>query len=146
MTEKTPSQLAEEINQLGLGALANTMGIKLVEASAEIVVATMPVAGNTQPYGLLHGGANVVLAETIGSLAGNLHAGEHRIAVGVDISATHLKSATSGIVTATSKALRLGGTVAVFEIEIRDESGDLTCVSRLTCALRDKPNKAKIRQ
>jgi uncharacterized protein (TIGR00369 family) len=98
----------------------------------------MPVAGNTQPFGLLHGGANVVLAETIGSLAGNLHAGENRIAVGVDINATHLKSATSGVVTATSRAVRLGGTVAVFEIEIRDEAGDLTCLSRLTCALRDR--------
>jgi uncharacterized protein (TIGR00369 family) len=114
------------------------MGIKLQVASADLVVATMPVAGNTQPFGLLHGGANVVLAETIGSLAGNLHAGENRIAVGVDINATHLKSATSGVVTATSRAVRLGGTVAVFEIEIRDEAGDLTCLSRLTCALRDR--------
>ena len=134
----TPVELAEIINQRGLGALADTMGIKLLEASAEKVVATMPVAGNTQPYGLLHGGANVVLAETIGSLAGNLHAGENRIAVGVDINATHLKSATAGTVTAYCKAARLGGTVAVFEIEIRDESGDLTCLSRLTCALRDR--------
>lgn len=134
----SPQELANIINERGLGALADTMGIKLLEASAERVVATMPVQGNTQPYGLLHGGANVVLAETIGSLAGNLHAGEGRIAVGVDISATHLKSATAGIVTATSTAARLGGTVAVFEIEIRDEKGDLTCLSRLTCALRDR--------
>jgi uncharacterized protein (TIGR00369 family) len=114
------------------------MGISLVYASADKVVATMPVAGNTQPYGLLHGGANVVLAETIGSLAGNLHAGENRIAVGIDINATHMKSATEGIVTAESKALRLGGTIAVFEIEIRDAAGDLTCISRLTCALRNR--------
>jgi 1,4-dihydroxy-2-naphthoyl-CoA hydrolase len=138
MSNQTPTEIAELINQKGLGALADTMGIKLEVASPELVVATMPVAGNTQPYGLLHGGANVVLAETIGSLAGNLYAGPDRIAVGVDINATHLKSATSGIVTATSKAVRLGGTVAVFEIEIRDEAGDLTCLSRLTCALRAK--------
>jgi 1,4-dihydroxy-2-naphthoyl-CoA hydrolase len=138
MSNQTPTEIAELINRKGLGALADTMGIKLEVASPELVVATMPVAGNTQPYGLLHGGANVVLAETIGSLAGNLHAGPDRIAVGVDINATHLKSATSGIVTATSKAVRLGGTVAVFEIEIRDEAGDLTCLSRLTCALRAK--------
>lgn len=138
MTNQTPTEVAELINRKGLGALADTMGIKLLSASADLVVATMPVAGNTQPFGLLHGGANVVLAETIGSLAGNLHAGENRIAVGVDINATHLKSATSGVVTATSRAVRLGGTVAVFEIEIRDEAGDLTCLSRLTCALRDR--------
>ena len=133
-----PEELAQIINQRGLGALADSMGISLTYASADKVVATMPVEGNTQPYGLLHGGANVVLAETIGSLAGNLHAGDSRIAVGVDINATHLKSATQGIVTGTSRAVRLGGTIAVFEIEIRDESGDLTCVSRLTCALRDR--------
>jgi 1,4-dihydroxy-2-naphthoyl-CoA hydrolase len=133
-----PEELAQIINKRGLGALADSMGISLTYASADKVVATMPVEGNTQPYGLLHGGANVVLAETIGSLAGNLHAGDSRIAVGVDINATHLKSATQGIVTGTSRAVRLGGTIAVFEIEIRDESGDLTCVSRLTCALRDR--------
>jgi uncharacterized protein (TIGR00369 family) len=138
MSNQTPTEVAEIINRKGLGALADSMGIKLQAASADLVVATMPVAGNTQPFGLLHGGANVVLAETIGSLAGNLHAGENRIAVGVDINATHLKSATSGVVTATSRAVRLGGTVAVFEIEIRDEAGDLTCLSRLTCALRDR--------
>ena len=138
MSNQTPNEVAEIINRKGLGALADSMGIKLQAASADLVVATMPVAGNTQPFGLLHGGANVVLAETIGSLAGNLHAGENRIAVGVDINATHLKSATSGVVTATSRAVRLGGTVAVFEIEIRDEAGDLTCLSRLTCALRDR--------
>jgi 1,4-dihydroxy-2-naphthoyl-CoA hydrolase len=138
MSNQTPTEVAEIINRKGLGALADSMGIRLQVASADLVVATMPVSGNTQPFGLLHGGANVVLAETIGSLAGNLHAGENRIAVGVDINATHLKSATSGVVTATSRAVRLGGTVAVFEIEIRDEAGDLTCLSRLTCALRDR--------
>jgi uncharacterized protein (TIGR00369 family) len=134
------TELARTINERGLGALADTMGIHLVEASVERIIATMPVDGNTQPYGLLHGGANVVLAETIGSLAGNLHAGADRIAVGIDINATHLKSATTGIVTATCTPLRLGGTIAVFNIEIRDDKGDLTCVSRLTCALRTKKN------
>jgi len=130
--------LAATINQRGLGALADSMRITLVSVSTEKIVATMPVEGNTQPYGLLHGGANVVLAETIGSLAGNLHAGADRIAVGVDINATHLASATAGTVTATCTPLRLGGTIAAFEIEIRDDAGKLTCVSRLTCALRDR--------
>jgi uncharacterized protein (TIGR00369 family) len=140
MATQSPSgeELAQRINERGLGALADTMQISLTYASAERVVATMPVEGNTQPYGLLHGGANVVLAETVGSLAGNLHAGDSRIAVGIDINATHMKSATKGTVTAECKALRLGGSVAVFEIEIRDDAGDLTCVSRLTCAMRDR--------
>ena len=135
---QTPQDLAKAINARGLGALADTMGISLTHASPELVIGTMPVDGNTQPFGLLHGGANVVLAETLGSLAGNLHAGDSRIAVGVDISATHLKSATQGTVTGTCRSVRLGGTIAVFEIEIRDDAGDLTCVSRLTCALRDR--------
>lgn len=138
MTETDPVSLAQSLNERGLGALADTMGIRLVRAAAEEVVATMPVAGNTQPFGLLHGGANVVLAETIGSLAANLHAGEGRFAVGVDINATHLKSATSGSVTASCRPLRLGAGIAVFEIEIRDEAGELSCVSRLTCALRER--------
>jgi len=112
------------------------MGIVLTHASADMVMATMPVAGNTQPYGLLHGGANVVLAETIGSLAANLHAGEGMIAVGVDINATHLKSATEGEVHGTAIAVRLGKTVAIYEIKIVDDAGDLTCLSRLTCVLR----------
>lgn len=136
-----PEALAQLINERGLGALADTMGIRLVTASPELVVATMPVEGNTQPYGLLHGGANVVLAETIGSLAGNLHAGQEHIAVGVDISATHMKSATAGIVTGKCTALRLGATVAVFHIEIFDENNNLTCVSRLTCAIRPKKGR-----
>ena len=134
----TPELLATTINERGLGALADRMGIHLTYASAQRVEATMPVDGNTQPYGLLHGGANVVLAETLGSLAANLHAGDGRIAVGVDINATHMKSATAGTVHAVCTALRLGNTVAIFEIEIRDEAGDLTCISRLTCALRER--------
>lgn len=138
MSMQSPEQLAATISQRGLGALADTMGISLTYASPERCDASMPVAGNTQPYGLLHGGANVVLAETLGSLAANLHAGPDRIAVGIDINATHLASATSGTVYGVSKALKLGSSFAMYEIEIRNEAGDLTCVSRLTCALRNR--------
>ena len=138
MTSPSPEQLAAIIQERGLGALADAMGIVVTAASASEVAGSMPVEGNTQPYGLLHGGANVVLAETLGSLAANLHAGPDRIAVGIDINATHLASATSGTVFGLAKALKLGSGFAMYEIEIRNVAGDLTCVSRLTCALRNR--------
>ena len=119
----------------GMGALNDRMGIELQEISPERVVATMPVEGNTQPYGLLHGGASVVLAETLGSVGSALHAGPSRIAVGLDINATHHRSATSGTVTGVATAIHLGRTSASYEIVITDESGRRICTSRITCAL-----------
>jgi 1,4-dihydroxy-2-naphthoyl-CoA hydrolase len=119
----------------GMGALNDTMGIELKEISAERVVATMPVEGNTQPYGLLHGGASVVLAETLGSVGSALHAHPDRFSVGVDINATHHRSATSGTVTGVATAIHLGRTSASYEIVITDESGRRICTSRITCAL-----------
>ncbi|WP_460853832.1 hotdog fold thioesterase [Nocardioides montaniterrae] len=121
------------------GALNEKMGVEIIEASAERVVGTMPVDGNTQPYGLLHGGASVVLAETLGSIGSALHAGEGRIAVGVDINATHHRSATSGTVTGTATPAHLGRTSAVYEVVITDERGKRVCTSRITCALLDRP-------
>ncbi|MFC5816531.1 PaaI family thioesterase [Nonomuraea sp. NPDC050478] len=119
------------------GVLAERMGIEFLEATPERVVARMPVEGNTQPYGLLHGGASVVLAETVGSTGAALHAGPGRIAVGVEINATHHRSATSGFVTAVATPLHAGRTLASYEIEISDEAGRRVCTSRLTCMLRD---------
>jgi uncharacterized protein (TIGR00369 family) len=118
--------------------LPERMGIVLLEASPERVVATMPVAGNTQPYGLLHGGASVVLAETLGSIGAALHAARlfGGIAVGIEVNATHHKSAKSGLVTAVATPLRLGGMIASYEIVVSDESGERVCTARLTCALR----------
>lgn len=126
------------VRERGMGPLADTMGLEVLTATADCVTAQMRVEGNTQPLGLLHGGANVVLAESIASLAANIHAGPGRYAVGVDISATHLASATSGYVHAEAKALKLGGTIAVYNIEIKNDAGELTCVSRLTCAIRNR--------
>lgn len=120
-----------------LGELATAMGIRLTEVSAQRSVATMPVEGNRQPYGLLHGGASCVLAETLGSIAGFVHAGEGRIAVGVDINATHHRSVTSGTVTGVATALSLGRSVASYHIEVTDEQGRRVCTARLTCHLRD---------
>ncbi|MGB7817514.1 MAG: hotdog fold thioesterase, partial [Ornithinibacter sp.] len=86
-------------------SLDRRMGIEVVEASAERLVATMPVEGNTQPYGLLHGGASVVLAESLGSLGAGLHAGPGKAVVGLDINATHHRAARSGLVTGTARPL-----------------------------------------
>jgi len=117
------------------GALNEKMGIELVELSAERVVATMPVEGNTQPYGLLHGGASVVLAESLGSMGAAMHGFPDRVPVGVDINATHHRSATSGTVTGVATAVHLGRTTACYEVVIADEAGRRLCTSRITCAL-----------
>jgi uncharacterized protein (TIGR00369 family) len=123
-----------------LGALQDKMGIAILEASAERVVGTMPVEGNTQPYGLLHGGASVVLAEGLGSIGAGIHSTAFgKIPVGVDINATHHRSATTGIVTGTATAIHLGRTSAAYEIVITDERGKRVCTSRITCALIDQP-------
>ncbi len=119
-----------------MGALNHKMGVKILEASADRVVATMPVEGNTQPYGLLHGGASVVLAESLGSLGSAIHAHPERISVGVDINATHHRAATSGIVTGVATPLHLGRSMASYEVVITDEKDRRTCTARLTCAIR----------
>lgn len=124
------------------GALAERMGIEFVEATPERVVARMPVEGNTQPYGLLHGGASVVLAETVGSVGAAILAGEGRAAVGLDINSTHHRGVRSGWVTATATPLSAGRSVATFDIAIVDDEGRRINTSRLTCMLRDAPTKA----
>lgn len=133
----SPPTVEEFLAQMpqGMGALNERMGIELVEISAERVVATMPVEGNTQPYGLLHGGASVVLAETLGSVGSALHGYPDRLSVGVDINATHHRSATSGTVTGTATAIHLGRQMAAYEVVITDERGKRICTSRITCAL-----------
>ncbi|WP_416309403.1 PaaI family thioesterase [Saccharopolyspora sp. NFXS83] len=115
------------------------MGIEYVEWSPERVVATMPVEGNKQPYGLLHGGANAVLAESVGSIASALHAGEGRIAVGLELSCTHHRSTTEGVVTGVALPLHRGRSTATYEIVVTDEQGRRTCTARLTCVIRDQP-------
>jgi 1,4-dihydroxy-2-naphthoyl-CoA hydrolase len=119
-----------------LGALADRMGIQLVEARPGRVVATMPVEGNTQPYGLLNGGASAVLAETLGSIAASLHAGPENYVVGLDLNCTHHRAATSGVVTAVTTPLSEGRTIASYETRITDEAGRAVCTARLTCLIR----------
>ncbi|CAB4662502.1 unannotated protein [freshwater metagenome] len=125
----------EIIKERGGGALGIKMGIEIIEASPQRLVATMPVEGNTQPVGLLHGGASVVLAETLGSVGSALHAGPTRMIVGVDINATHHKSATSGVVTAVATALSLGKTLCCYDVVITNDKGERTCTARITCLI-----------
>ncbi len=117
------------------GPLNEKMGIELIEVSPERIVGTMPVEGNQQPYGLLHGGASVVLAETLGSIGSAVHGYPERIAVGVDINATHHRSAKSGVVTGVATAIHLGRTTTAYDVVITDEDGKRLCTSRITCAL-----------
>jgi 1,4-dihydroxy-2-naphthoyl-CoA hydrolase len=118
--------------------LPGRMGIKILSASGAEVVATMPVAGNIQPYGLLHGGASCVLAETIGSLGAVLHAGMERIVVGIEISATHHRGVSQGDVTAVATLVHGGRTLATYDIAVTDQDGRRLCTSRLTCLIRDR--------
>lgn len=140
MSEEAPLSVEEYVAAMpqGMGGLNERMGIELTEISAERIVGTMPVEGNTQPYGLLHGGASVVLAETLGSVGSAIHAHPDRVAVGVDINATHHRSATAGVVTGVATPVHLGRSSACWEIVITDERGKRVCTSRITCSLVPK--------
>jgi uncharacterized protein (TIGR00369 family) len=118
-------------------SLMHRMGIEVLEATPQRIVATMPVEGNTQPYGLLHGGASVVLAETLGSIGSAIHAGADKAVVGLDINATHHRAARSGVVTGTATSLSLGRTLTSYEVVVTDEEGRRICTSRITCLIRD---------
>src|SRR5690606_20802549 len=119
------------------GTLLDRLGITVLEVSAERATGSMPVAGNTQPYGLLHGGASAALAETLGSYAAAAHAGPGRAAVGLELNATHHRAVRSGAVHAVATALHLGRTTASYEIVVSDEDGRRVCTARLTCVVLD---------
>jgi 1,4-dihydroxy-2-naphthoyl-CoA hydrolase len=120
------------------GELAERMGIELTSISADRVTGKMPVTGNRQPFGLLHGGANATLAETLGSFHAVAAAGPGGSAVGIDLSCTHHRGARDGFVYGESTALFVGRTVATFEIAINNEAGDRVCTARLTCSIRSR--------
>ena len=121
---------------MGGGSLNEKMGITISEAAPDRVVATMPVAGNTQPYGVLHGGASCVLAETLGSIATALHAGPGQLVLGIEINASHHRSASVGTVTGVATALHRGRTMATYEVVITDEDDRRLCTARISCAIR----------
>ncbi|MEU2557935.1 hotdog fold thioesterase [Streptomyces longispororuber] len=143
-TTKFPQEVIDEYAALGVdlpalfsaGHLGSRMGVQVLEASAERVVGTMPVEGNTQPYGLLHGGASAVLAETLGSVGSMLHGGSGKVAVGVDLNCTHHRGVRSGLVTGVATPVHRGRTTATYEVAITDEEGRRVCSARLTCLLR----------
>ena len=135
-----PADPADTAAALPTAPLHDRMGITLTRATAEEVTGTMPVAGNTQPYGLLHGGASAVLAEGLASFAAHLHAAAlGKIAVGVDLNATHHRAVRSGLVHGVASAIHLGRSMAAYEVVLRDDDGRRVCTARLTCALRDRP-------
>ncbi|MDJ0461691.1 hotdog fold thioesterase [Streptomyces sp. H27-C3] len=147
---KFPQEVIDEYAALGVdlpalfsaGHLGTRMGVQIIEASAERVVATMPVEGNTQPYGLLHGGASAVLAETLGSIGAMLHGGISKLAVGVDLNCTHHRGARSGLVTGVATPVHRGRSTATYEIVITDDQDKRVCTARLTCLLRDADSSA----
>ncbi len=132
MSDERMNDFMEELRARGAGALDKKMGIHILEASPERLVATMPVEGNTQAIGFLHGGANVVLAESLGSIGTWMHAGMNRKVVGVDINATHHKSVTEGVVTAVATAISLGKTICSYDVVISNDQGERTCTARIT--------------
>jgi uncharacterized protein (TIGR00369 family) len=119
--------------------LTTKLGIEITQWDAGRLVGTMPVAGNRQPYGLLHGGATASLAETLGSVAAAMHAAPDRVALGLELSCTHHRAAREGLVTGVCTPLHVGRTTATFQIAVTDEDGRSVCTARLTCILRERP-------
>ncbi|MFH9228393.1 PaaI family thioesterase [Streptomyces lydicus] len=144
-TTKFPQEILDQWAGPGLnlpalfsaGHLGERMSVQVTEAAPERVVGTMPVEGNTQPYGLLHGGASAVLAETLGSVGAMLHGGPTKVAVGVDLNCTHHRGIRSGLVTGVATPVHRGRSTATYEIVITDEQDKRVCTARLTCMLRD---------
>ena len=133
-----PELIARLIDTRG-GQLVQRMGIEFHKLTAEESIATMPVEGNRQVIGLLHGGAHVVLGESLGSLSSAIHAGPGRIAVGIEINATHSRSVSEGLVTGTCRALVVGRTLCTHEIVMTDEQGRRLSTVRMTNYLKDAP-------
>jgi uncharacterized protein (TIGR00369 family) len=124
-----------DMSQVPLGALAQSMGIRLAMEEG-VIVGTMPVAGNTQPYGILHGGATAVLVESLGSVASAL-ASPGTLPVGIELSVTHHRSADSGVVTGRAEQIHLGRTLSSWLVPVVDDQGRRIATGRLTCLLRD---------
>ena len=129
----------ESINNMGDKSMGTHLGIEIVEIGDDFISARMPVNDKTtQPYGILHGGASCVLAETLGSIGGAFCVDMHtQIVVGLEINANHLRPAKSGYVTGTARPIHIGRTTHVWDIKITNEKGDLVCISRLTLAVKN---------
>lgn len=134
--DEWPADIVDQLNQHH-GELAESMGVRITEVSKDHIRATMPVVGNRQPMGLLHGGASAVLAESIGSMLAALRAPKGRAPVGIELSCAHHRSATAGTVTAVAKPLVIGRTLATLMIYVTDDADRPVCTARLTCLYRD---------
>jgi uncharacterized protein (TIGR00369 family) len=135
-----PGSSIEALNAASAGTAMEVLGIRLTELGADYLRGTMPVDARThQPYGLLHGGASVLLAETLGSSAGALCVPEGKGVVGIEINANHVRGVREGVVTGTARPIHVGGSTQVWEIRIEDEQGRLVCISRLTLAVITRP-------
>ncbi|WP_341395781.1 hotdog fold thioesterase [Arthrobacter sp. G119Y2] len=132
-----PEEMHGWLSANGVGRLVEKLGIRFTEMTAERMVATMPVEGNEQVAGILHGGAHLVLAETLGSFGAAIHAGPGRQALGIEIGATHHRSVSSGTVTGTATAIHRGKTLVTHEIVMTDEQGRRLSTARMTNMIRD---------
>lgn len=128
---------AAPMDNFPAASIHDRMGIEILDATVQRVVGTMPVEGNRQPFGLLHGGASCVLAESLGSIGATLYAQPDKVAMGVDINATHHRAVSAGVVTGVATPVHLGRTVACYEIIVSDEHDRRVCTARITCLLVD---------
>ena len=135
-----PNVTVDSVNERHQNTLVSHLGIEVIEVGNDYMVAKMPVDNRTkQPLGLLHGGASVVLAETLGSVAANCVVDNRKqFCVGLEINANHIKSAREGYVYGTTRPVHIGGKTQIWEIHIKNEAGQLTCISRITMAVMDK--------
>ncbi len=137
--DQPPHELLELIMRTTPGSLVARMGIEITSVARDRLEATMPVEGNRQPYGLLHGGASCVLAESLASWGAGLNAWPDRVAMAIEINASHHRTATEGVVRGIATPLRLGRTISTWSVEIHDDDGRLVCTARVSCALRETP-------
>lgn len=136
----TSDEIRLHIAEADSDGLGSRMGMEWLVTTPDLVSARLPVEGNTQPFGLLHGGASAVLAESVGSVLANLNAGADRFAVGIELSCSHHRSAHHGFVTAVATPLSIGRSIVSTQIMIRDDEDQLICTARLTCYLRNAPS------
>jgi len=130
----------DQLNAMSRDTAIQSLGIVFTEIGADYLRASMPVDARTrQPFGLLHGGASVLLAETLGSMAGGLCVADGQLVVGIEINANHVRGVRSGLVTGSARALHVGRNTHVWDIRIEDERGQLVCVSRITLAVIPAP-------
>ena len=129
----------EQLNEMSKNTMMEHLGIEFTKVEGEHITATMPVDHrHHQPYGIMHGGASVTLAETIGSVSAHVAAGKNAYTVGLEINANHIRSVRSGIVTGVSTPVHIGKSTQVWEVRITDEQDKLVCVSRITMAVLKK--------